>query len=74
MPPSSHNKYSQNLKIEDSSIIPKQYESKNANIICPAGSFVNYDRTQCITCEPGRFQSTSGYYCSSSTGCSCTKC
>ena len=49
-------------------------KSNDLRLICGAGSFSNYERTQCIKCKPGTAESSSGTSCNYASGCSCIKC
>jgi hypothetical protein len=39
--------------------------------ICPPGTIANGLRTECVPCDPGRYRSTPGEYCSSSFPVNC---
>ncbi len=44
------------------------------SITCMAGTVANYERTSCLSCRPGTYTSSSGWYCTSPSSCGCNQC
>jgi len=68
---------------KDSSVKTENTKSMNVNnarndaarkMTCMAGTVANYEQTSCLSCQPGTYTPSSGWYCTSPSSCRCNSC